>query len=163
MTLTSAASVPVLARYVRTGLAGAEVVRRYEWGLELLRETPSPLEAAEVERRILRDQVLGALSSCDVLLSPTMPTTAPLLEGHISPEDLADPLAAPYTDCWTVVANLAGLPAISVPSGRSAEDGMPVGTMLMGLPRTDHLLLQVAAALEDAGIDETQTRGSDLR
>jgi aspartyl-tRNA(Asn)/glutamyl-tRNA(Gln) amidotransferase subunit A len=86
-----------------------------------------------------------------VLLSPTMPTTAPLLEGHLSPEDLADPLAAPYTDCWTVVANLVGLPALSLPSGRSADDGMPVGTMLMSRPRTDHVLLRVAAALESEG------------
>ena len=159
MTLTSAASVPMLDPYVRTGLVGAEVVRRYAWGLELLREVPSPLEGAEATRAVLRDQVVEALSSCDVLLSPTMPTTAPLLEGHISPEDLADPMAAPYTDCWTVVANLAGLPAISLPSGRSADDGMPVGTMLMGLPRTDHLLLRVAAALEDAGVDRTSGAG----
>jgi Asp-tRNA(Asn)/Glu-tRNA(Gln) amidotransferase A subunit family amidase len=52
-----------------------------------------------------------------------------------------------------VVANLVGLPALSVPSGRSPADGMPVGTMLMGPPRTDHRLLRVAAALEAAGID----------
>lgn len=153
MTITSAAAVPALAPYVRSGLAGAEVQRRYAWGLELLRELPSPLEVARVAQQILHGQVTCALQGCDVLLSPTMPTTAPLLEGHLAPEDLADPLAAPYTDCWTVVANLVGLPALSLPSGRSSGDGMPVGTMLMGRPRTDHLLLRVAAALEEAGVD----------
>ena len=153
MTVTSAASVPVLAPYVRSGLAGAEVERRYAWGLELLREIPSPLEVAQVAQQILHTQVTEALAGVDVLLSPTMPATAPLLEGHTSPEDLADPLAAPYTDCWTVVANLVGLPALSLPSGRSADDGMPVGTMLMSRPRTDHVLLRVAAALEAAGVD----------
>jgi aspartyl-tRNA(Asn)/glutamyl-tRNA(Gln) amidotransferase subunit A len=153
MTVTSAASVPVLAPYVRSGLAGAEVERRYAWGLELLREIPSPLEVAQVAQQILHTQVTEALSGVDVLLSPTMPTTAPMLEGHTSPEHLADPLAAPYTDCWTVVANLVGLPALSLPSGRSADDGMPVGTMLMSRPRTDHVLLRVAAALEAAGVD----------
>ncbi len=153
MTVTSAAAVPVLAPFVRTGLAGAEVERRYRWGLELLRELPSPLEVAQAARGILHAQVTEALGRCDVILSPTMPTTAPLLEGHPAPEDLADPLAAPYTDCWTVVANLVGLPAVSLPSGRSAADGMPVGTMLMGAPRTDHRLLAVAAALEAAGVD----------
>ncbi|MGA8208803.1 MAG: amidase family protein, partial [Nocardioidaceae bacterium] len=158
MTVTSAAAVPVLAPYVRTGLAGAEVVRRYEWGLELLRERPSPLEVAQIARQVLRGQVHEALAGCDLLVSPTMPTTAPLLEGHSSPEDLADPLAAPYTDCWTVVANLTGLPAVSVPAGRSTDDRMPVGVMLMGRPRTDHLLLRVAAALEAAGIDD-ETQG----
>ena len=155
MTVTSASAVAVLAPYVTTGLAGAEVERRYQWGLELLRELPSQLEVAQVAQQILHSQVTAALSSCDVLLSPTMPTTAPLLEGHMSPEDLADPLAAPYTDCWTVVANLVGLPALSLPSGRSADDGMPVGTMLMGRARSDHLLLTVAAALESAGVDRS--------
>jgi aspartyl-tRNA(Asn)/glutamyl-tRNA(Gln) amidotransferase subunit A len=82
-----------------------------------------------------------------------MPTTAPVLEGHVAPEDLANPVAAPYTDCWTVVANLTGLPALSLPSGRSGDDGMPVGTMLMGAPRSDHALLRVAAVLEAAGVD----------
>jgi aspartyl-tRNA(Asn)/glutamyl-tRNA(Gln) amidotransferase subunit A len=153
LTITSAASVPVLAPYVRTGLAGAEVERRYAWGLELLREIPSPLEVAQVARDILRGQVTSALDGVDLLLSPTMPTTAPLLEGHASPEDLADPLAAPYTDCWTVVANLVGLPALSLPSGRS-DDGLPVGTMLMGRARSDHVVLRVAAALEAAGVDD---------
>lgn len=155
MTVTSASAVAVLAPYVTTGLVGAEVERRYQWGLELLRELPSQLEVAQVAQQILHSQVTAALSSCDVLLSPTMPTTAPLLEGHMSPEDLADPLAAPYTDCWTVVANLVGLPALSLPSGRSADDGMPVGTMLMGRARSDHLLLTVAAALESAGVDRS--------
>jgi aspartyl-tRNA(Asn)/glutamyl-tRNA(Gln) amidotransferase subunit A len=152
--VTSAAAAQTLAPYVRTGLAGPEVQRRHEWGLELLRERPSPLEVAQAARQILRGQVHGALDECEVLLSPTMPTTAPLLDGHLAPEDLADPLAAPYTDCWTVVANLVGLPALSLPSGRSSEDGMPVGTMLMGRPRTDHLLLRVGAALEHAGVDD---------
>jgi aspartyl-tRNA(Asn)/glutamyl-tRNA(Gln) amidotransferase subunit A len=153
MTMTSAAAVPVLAPYVRTGLVGAEVQRRYEWGLELLAELPSPLEVAQAARAILRRQVAAALDGCHVLLSPTMPTTAPVLDGAISPEDLADPLAAPYTDSWTVVASLVGLPALSLPSGRSPQDGMPVGTMVMGAPRTDHRLLRIAAALEAAGVD----------
>ena len=153
MTITSAAAVPVLAPFVKTGLAGEEVVRRYEWGLQLLRQRPSPLEVAEAARSILHGQVSAALQVCDVLVSPTMPTTAPLLEGHMSVEDMADPLAAPYTDCWTVVANLVGLPAVSVPSGRSPADGMPVGAMVMGSPRTDHRLLRVAAALEAGGVD----------
>ncbi len=153
MTVTSAASVAGLELWVRTGLAGPEVERRYAWGLELLRQRPSPLEVANEARQVLRAQVDAALDSCDVLLSPTMPTTAPLLDGPTSPEDLADPLAAPYTDCWTVVANLAGLPALSLPSGRSAADGMPVGTMLMGRPHADLLLLGVGAMLEAAGVD----------
>jgi aspartyl-tRNA(Asn)/glutamyl-tRNA(Gln) amidotransferase subunit A len=52
-----------------------------------------------------------------------------------------------------VVATPFKPPALSLPSGRSSDDGMPVGTMLMGRARTDHLLLRVAAALEAAGVD----------
>jgi aspartyl-tRNA(Asn)/glutamyl-tRNA(Gln) amidotransferase subunit A len=52
-----------------------------------------------------------------------------------------------------VVANLTGLPALSLPSGRSEDDGMPVGSMLMGAQRADHLVLRVAAALESAGVE----------
>jgi aspartyl-tRNA(Asn)/glutamyl-tRNA(Gln) amidotransferase subunit A len=54
---------------------------------------------AQVARSILHGQVTAALGVCDVLLSPTMPTTAPLLDGHLATEDMADPLAAPHTDC----------------------------------------------------------------
>lgn len=155
MTLTAAAAAPVLKPFVDSGRAGAEVVRRYRWGAELLQGLPSALDVARVEQQALAAQIGQGLTECDVLLSPTMPTTAPLLEGHITPEDLADPLAAPYTDCWTVVANLVGLPALSLPSGRSHLDGMPVGAMLMGQPRSDALLLRVGVILEASGIDET--------
>jgi Asp-tRNA(Asn)/Glu-tRNA(Gln) amidotransferase A subunit family amidase len=48
-----------------------------------------------------------------------------------------------------------GLPALSLPSGRSHADGMPVGSMLMGRARSDPLLLRVAADLLASGIDET--------
>jgi Asp-tRNA(Asn)/Glu-tRNA(Gln) amidotransferase A subunit family amidase len=51
------------------------------------------------------------------------------------------------------VANRTGLPALSLPSGRSADDEMPVGTMLTGAQCADHLLLRVGATLEGAGAD----------
>ena len=152
MTVTSVASVPALTPYVRTGRVGAEVARRHAWGVRLLRECPDLLEVAYGDLAILRSQMEAALDLCDVLLSPTMPTTAPLLEGYL-PEELADPLAAPYTDSWTVVANLVGLPALSIPVGRSAADTMPVGAMLMAQRGADAEVLRVAAALEASGID----------
>ena len=148
MSLTSAASVSSLAPYVETGLAGAEVVRRYEIGVRLRNEGRDELRAATKDQQSLRRQTFAALGLCDLLLSPTMPTTAALLEGPVSPEDMADPMAAPYTDCWTVIANLVGLPAISFPSGLSAVDSMPVGMMLSGRPASDGLLLRAAAAVE---------------
>lgn len=146
MTITSCAAVPALWPYVEIGAAGEEVVRRHDLGEWLLREGET-LARAEEERRVLGHQVEAALERCDLLLSPTMPTTAPVL-APATADDLADPMSRPYTDCWTVVANLTGIPAISVPYGVSPDDGMPVGVMLAGPPGSDGLLLRAAAALE---------------
>ncbi len=144
MTLTSFAALTWLEPYVTSGLAGEELLRRHSYALELREHGLDTLaEAANLQHR-LRAQVDEALKHADVLVSPTMPTSAPLLHGAITPEDLADPLAAPYTDCWTVVANLAGVPALSVPC---PTDGLPVGAMLMGGAGTDSDLLALAAAL----------------
>ncbi|HET6878209.1 MAG TPA: amidase [Jatrophihabitans sp.] len=153
MTITSAACVPVLASYVRTGQAGAEVTRRWEFGRALLDGGARHLASAYAVQHRLVEQTRQALATCDLLLSPTMPTTAPLLaDAELAGPELAAELPAPYTECWTVVANLARLPALSVPAGRSSDDGMPVGVMLAGRPGSDALLLQVGAALEAAGL-----------
>lgn len=159
MTITSAACVEALEPYVRTGQAGDEVVRRWELGRELRASGGASLAAAEAVRANLVRQTAEALRTCDVLLSPTMPTTAPLLwdetaDGRdIHAELLADPLTAPYTDCWTVVANLTGMASLSLPAGRSGEDGMPVGVMLSGAAGSDGDLLAIAAALESTELD----------
>jgi aspartyl-tRNA(Asn)/glutamyl-tRNA(Gln) amidotransferase subunit A len=142
MTLTSVASVDWLAPRVATGLAGEEVVRRYELGLAVRDGGGAGVAHAEAVRDRLRTQVAAALEDVDVLLSPTMPTPAPLLSGEITPEELADPMSAPYTDCWTVVANLTGLPALSVPA---PVEGLPVGAMLMGRPGCDADLFLLAS------------------
>lgn len=145
MTLTTVACVPWLHPYVSTGRAGEEVVRRHAIGLELTRH-PRHREAV-VGRRRLRRQTRHALTRCDVLLSPTMPTTAPLLDGEISEQQFADPMAAPYTDCWTVLANLTGLPALSLPLGDTKTDALPAGMMLSGPPGSDRMLLSLAHML----------------
>ena len=146
LVLTSAASVSWVEPWASTGRAGAEVVRRLELGRRVLVD-PCRLEAAARVRARLRAQTRAALRRCDVLVSPTMPTTAPAFP-PLGPADaqVADPARAPYTDCWTVVANLAGLPSVSVPGGCSPEDGLPVGVMLTGAPGSDALLLAVASA-----------------
>ncbi len=155
--LTSAACVPLLVEYVRTGNAGPEVLRRHAIGEALRGRDGALLARARAVRADLRRQTAAALGQCDVLLSPTMPTTAPMLPQSVpgAPGSRAgvtaldDPLAAPYTDCWTVGANLAGVPALSVPAGESADDGMPVAVMLAGPPGSDATLLALGAALAD--------------
>ncbi|HVX45720.1 MAG TPA: amidase, partial [Mycobacteriales bacterium] len=145
--ITSAACAPFLEPYVRTGQAGQEVLRRWQIGRALLHEDAAELAHARRMQHRLIEQTRDALERCDVLLSPTMPTTAPLLTCERAA--VADPMTAPYTDCWTVVANLTGLPALSLPAGTSPDDGLPVGVMLTGPPGSDGMLLAVAAAMED--------------
>jgi aspartyl-tRNA(Asn)/glutamyl-tRNA(Gln) amidotransferase subunit A len=155
--ITSAACVPLFEPYVRTGQAGAEVLRRFELGVALRANGTKLVEAYAVRRR-LAAQVRAVLTRCDVLLCPTMPTTAPLLFEEIPgllgvhAEDLADPMHAPYTDCWAVLANLAGVPSLSFPAGCSSTDGMPVGMMLCGPRGCDATLLGLVAALETVGL-----------
>ncbi len=159
--VSSVGAVPSLARHVGTRLVGPEATRRYHAGLDMLDGEPllggGPLPDGAVgptladardQQRVLRAEARDALDGCDVLLSPTMPVTAPRLGGHVD-----DPLTPPRTDWWTVQANLVGAAAVSVPCGRSAVDGMPVGVQAMARAGDDHLLLRVAALLEAAGVD----------
>lgn len=78
----------------------------------------------------------------DVLAGPTMPVVAPRLG------ELADPLAMYLADILTVPANLAGVPAISVPCG--TVDDLPVGLQLTGRPFEDETVIDIAAAYEEA-------------
>ena len=146
MTLTSVACIPHLERYARSTRAGDEVARRIALGRELL-GTPALAEAQEVRARLLV-QAGAAVEGCTALLSPTMPTTAPTWDSIVGDAELTDPMRAPYTDCWTVLANLIGWPALSVPAGVSPDDGMPVGVMLSGGPGSDGALFSLAAGLD---------------
>ncbi len=88
-------------------------------------------------RRLIRDNTLEALSAVDVLLTPTCPDTA-FTKGHIS-----DPVAMYLQDIFTVQANLAGIPAVSIPTGRHSN-GLPFGLQLMAKPYEDERLLAIA-------------------
>ncbi len=145
MKLTSVAALPVLRHRVQTPNAGAEVVRRHEYADHLLQHGQTELEQARRQRALLRAECAEALERSDLLVSPTMPTTAPVLFGDLSPEELTDPLGRPYTDCWTVVTSLCGLPALSVPMGTSAADGMPAGLMITGRAGADADVLALGA------------------
>ena len=79
----------------------------------------------------------------DVLFTPTSPTVAFRLG-----ERIEDPLQMYLADIFTVTANLAGLPAVSVPIGDVA--GLPVGGQIIGPWWGEEVLLQVASALESA-------------
>ena len=85
-----------------------------------------------------------AFAVADVLLSPVAPTP-PFLRG----ERADDPLAMYLTDAMTIPANLAGIPALSVPCGTD-RDGMPVGLQIQAPAYREDLLFRVAAAFERA-------------
>ena len=83
-----------------------------------------------------------AFATCDMLLTPVTPNTAPRLG-----ESLADPMKMYLSDLYTVPANLAGLPALSMPCGVDRE-GLPVGAQLMGPRFGEQVLLNTAYAYQ---------------
>ncbi|ABN56705.1 MULTISPECIES: Asp-tRNA(Asn)/Glu-tRNA(Gln) amidotransferase subunit GatA [Methanoculleus] len=95
---------------------------------------------AQVARRNIKEDFERALREADVIAGPTMPTTAFRLG------EKSDPLSMYLSDILTVPANLAGIPAISVPCGR--VDGLPVGLQLMGRQFEDDRVVDTAYAYE---------------
>jgi len=89
-------------------------------------------------RRLIQQDYLKAFRLCDVLVGPTSPTTAFRLG-----ERLDDPLAMYLADIYTIGANLAGVPALSLPCGRSRE-GLPIGLQLQAELLGERKLLQIA-------------------
>ena len=102
-------------------------------------------KAAQV-RRLIRQDYLNALDSCDMLLAPVSPVPAWQM-GHMSD----DPLQMYFMDIFTLSLNLAGLPGLSIPAGMS--NGLPVGVQLMGRTFSE-------AALFTAGNALTHTLGT---
>lgn len=112
----------------RTEGFGAEVKRRIMLGNYVLSSgyyDAYYLKALKV-RTLVKEDCAKAFEKCDLLISPTSPTTA-----FKFGEKSKDPLTMYMSDVFTVAANIAGLPAISIPCGKSAK-GLPIGVQLMG-------------------------------
>ncbi|MEW6657491.1 MAG: Asp-tRNA(Asn)/Glu-tRNA(Gln) amidotransferase subunit GatA [Thermodesulfobacteriota bacterium] len=95
-------------------------------------------------RALIKGDFDAAYQQCDLLATPVSPTPAFRLG-----EKVADPLTMYLSDIFTISANLAGIPGISVPCGFSAS-GLPIGLQLMGPPLGEAALLQAAYAFEQA-------------
>ncbi len=93
-------------------------------------------------RSMLAQQFSNAFEKYDIIAAPTCPTTAFKLG-----EKLDNPLKMYLDDIYTVTANLAGFPALSIPCGKG-KNGMPVGIQLIGKPFSEKLLLNVGKTIE---------------
>ncbi len=99
------------------------------------------LRAAKV-RTLIKDDFQKAFKSYDCIISPTSPTTAFKIG-----EKTKNPLEMYLSDIFTIPANLAGIPAISIPVGKS-KDGLPIGLQLMGDYFQEQKILDIAYAIE---------------
>ncbi|KTC81814.1 Asp-tRNA(Asn)/Glu-tRNA(Gln) amidotransferase subunit GatA [Legionella cincinnatiensis] len=134
-----ATSLTELIRNTRSEGFGIEVKRRILTGTHVLSSgyfDAYYLQAQKI-RRLIQEELVTTLKTVDIILGPTSPTCAFKIG-----EKIADPIQNYLADVFTVAANLAGLPAISIPAGFA--QGLPVGLQLMGKHFSEHRLLQVA-------------------
>lgn len=125
---------------------GSEVQRRILIGTYALSAgyVDAYYKKAQQVRTLIRRDFDAAYGQVDVLLTPTAPSTSFRQGAHAD-----DPLAMYLADLLTIPANLAGLPAISVPCGFDSA-GLPIGVQLIGNVLEESRLLQVAHQYEQA-------------
>ena len=125
---------------------GEEVKRRIMLGTYVLSSGYYDAYYAKAQkvRALVKRDYAAAFTTCDAILTPTSPSVAFRIG-----EKTDDPLAMYLNDVYTVSANLAGTPAISVPCGLSSE-GLPIGTQLIGNFWSEAMLLNLASRYEAA-------------
>jgi aspartyl-tRNA(Asn)/glutamyl-tRNA(Gln) amidotransferase subunit A len=125
---------------------GAEVKRRIMLGTYAL--SAGYYDAYYVKalkvRRLIRNDFDAAFRSVDVIATPVSPTPAFKIG-----ELVDDPLAMYLSDIYTISANLAGLPGLSIPAGFSTGN-LPIGLQLLGPPFAEEKLLRAARMFERA-------------
>ena len=131
----------------RTEGFGEEVKRRIMLGTYALSAGyyDKYYEKAQRVRTLIRHDFDQAFEDVDVLVTPTTPTP-PFQLG----EKTDDPLEMYLNDIYTVTANLAGIPGLTVPIGSHPEADLPVGLQLLGPHFDEAVLLQVGDALMDS-------------
>jgi len=93
-------------------------------------------------RTLIKNDLDEVFKDCDVIMTPTSPTVAFKVG-----EKISDPLSMYLSDIYTIPANLAGIPAISIPCGFSTS-GLPIGFQLMGRAFDEEMLLRVSYTYE---------------
>lgn len=122
----------------RTEAFGDEVKRRILIGTYALSSGyyDAYYSQAQKVRRLIRDDFLKAFEQCDVLLTPTTPSTAFEIGA------IKDPIQMYLADVFTIAVNLAGLPGLSMNCG--FDNGLPMGAQLIGPHFAEGRLLQIA-------------------
>ena len=142
------ASSPLIEMYSQTRSQGfgAEVRRRIMLGTYTLSAGyyDAYYKKALKVRRLIREDYHKAFETVDVLLGPTTPTP-PFRIG----EKVDDPVQMYLEDLFTVGANLAGIPALSMPIGKTTT-GLPIGMQLQAPALSESRLLQIAHAYQRA-------------
>jgi aspartyl-tRNA(Asn)/glutamyl-tRNA(Gln) amidotransferase subunit A len=123
---------------------GPEVKRRIMLGTYVLSAGyyDAYYRKAQQVRTLIKNDFLKAFASCDAIITPTAPTPAFAIG-----EKTDDPLAMYLNDIYTVTANLAGIPGISVPCGLSSER-LPIGFQLLGPYWSEEMILKLAHGYE---------------
>ncbi len=133
------------------GNFGSEVKRRIMLGTYVLSSGyyGRYYMKAQKARALIRDDMLKVLKDYDAIMMPTMPILPPRIGERVS-----DPLRLYNIDVCTVLANLAGVPALSIPY--SMYNGLPIGVQFMARHLDEPLLLRIAYALESARCDKVR-------
>jgi aspartyl-tRNA(Asn)/glutamyl-tRNA(Gln) amidotransferase subunit A len=134
---------------------GAEVKRRIMLGTWLLSSGhyDAYYTQAQRVRTLVRQDFDEVFKKVDILATPTTPAPAFALGGHDK-----DPVQMYLGDIFTVTANLAGIPGISLPCGFTKKN-LPVGLQMLGAPFSEGRLLQAAYAYEQAHDWHTRRAG----
>lgn len=133
-------------RSTRSKGFGSEVKRRIIIGTYCLSSGyyDAYYKKASQVRTLIMEDFKKAFEICDVIVSPVAPTPAFKIG-----EKSDDPLTMYLSDIFTLSANLAGIPGISVPCGFS-KDGLPIGLQIMGKHFSEGVLLKAAYNFEQA-------------
>ena len=125
---------------------GPEVKRRIMLGTYVLSAGyyDAYYRKAQQVRTLIKNDFLEAFKRCDAIITPTAPTPAFTIG-----EKVDDPLAMYLNDIYTVTANLAGVPGISVPCGLSSNR-LPIGFQLLGPYWSEPMLLNLSYGYEQA-------------
>jgi len=123
---------------------GSEVIRRIMLGTYVLSAGyyDAYYKKASQVRTLIHQDFQQAFQTCDLIITPVAPTPAFRLG-----EKTADPLQMYLTDIFTISANLAGIPGLSLPCGLSAQ-GLPIGLQILGNHFEEEKILQAAYAFE---------------